>query len=223
MPAPSVGSKSLAKLAAMTISEVERKPVATAPETKQVQEVQAPATLAWRNRSLSLGDDFYTPLPAQPLPEPHWVATSADCAALLGLPADWARRPDWQALDVRSGNAAWPGMQPLASVYSGHQLLSRWSAKLGLTTAEPDDRALADDLLRLMAADHCDFSITFRRLAWFASEAGAPHAPLRNRFMNRVSVRRLGTSLRRAPEARARRRCRPGLANGPGQPHVSPV
>ena len=31
---------------------------------------------------------FGTDLPAQPLPEPHWVAASDDCAALLGWPAD---------------------------------------------------------------------------------------------------------------------------------------
>ena len=31
------------------------------------------------------------------LPDPHWVATSPATAALLGWPADWADRPDWQA------------------------------------------------------------------------------------------------------------------------------
>jgi uncharacterized protein YdiU (UPF0061 family) len=91
--------------------------------------------LHWTNRFAALGEAFYTPLPAQPLPDPHWVATSDDCAALLGLPADWARRPDWRALDVLSGNATWPGMQPLASVYSGHQF-GVWAGQLG------DGRAL---------------------------------------------------------------------------------
>ena len=88
--------------------------------------------LAWPNRFLGLGESFFTALPAEPLPDPHWVATSADCAALLGLPADWA---DARALEVFSGNATWPGMQPLASVYSGHQF-GVWAGQLG------DGRAL---------------------------------------------------------------------------------
>ena len=88
--------------------------------------------LAWPNRFLGLGESFFTALPAEPLPDPHWVAISADCAALLGLPADWA---DARALEVFSGNATWPGMQPLASVYSGHQF-GVWAGRLG------DGRAL---------------------------------------------------------------------------------
>jgi serine/tyrosine/threonine adenylyltransferase len=38
-------------------------------------------------------------------------------------------------------------------------------AKLGLLTEQEDDAALADDLLRLMAEDRADFTITWRRLA----------------------------------------------------------
>ena len=94
-----------------------------------------PPAPAWSNRFAGLGATFYTPLPAEPLPEPHWVALSADCAALLGLPPDWAQRPDWHALQVFSGNRVWPGMQPLASVYSGHQF-GVWAGQLG------DGRAL---------------------------------------------------------------------------------
>ena len=89
----------------------------------------------WPNRFRGLGESFFTALPAETLPDPHWVATSADCAALLGLPADWARRPDWHALQVFSGNRLWPGMQTLASVYSGHQF-GVWAGQLG------DGRAL---------------------------------------------------------------------------------
>jgi uncharacterized protein YdiU (UPF0061 family) len=37
--------------------------------------------------------------------------------------------------------------------------------KLGLVNAQDDDAALADDLLKLMAEDHADFTITWRRLA----------------------------------------------------------
>src|SRR4051812_47135162 len=78
---------------------------------------------------------FGTDLPAQPFPEPHWVATSDDCAALLGWPADWATRPDWRALDVLTGRATWPGLQTMATVYSGHQF-GVWAGQLG------DGRAL---------------------------------------------------------------------------------
>ena len=76
-----------------------------------------------------------TDLPAQPFPEPHWVATSDDCAALLGWPADWATRADWRSIDVLTGRASWPGLQPMATVYSGHQF-GAWAGQLG------DGRAL---------------------------------------------------------------------------------
>jgi uncharacterized protein YdiU (UPF0061 family) len=89
--------------------------------------------LVWPNRFASLGDDFFTELPAQGLPDPHWVAQSPACAALLGWPAYWASRDG--ALAALSGNALLPGMRPLASVYSGHQF-GVWAGQLG------DGRAL---------------------------------------------------------------------------------
>ena len=105
------------------------------PSRAHVRLGPAPDALLWHNRFHALGEAFFTVLPAQPVPDPHWVAVSDDCAALLGLPTDWAQRPDWNALQVLSGNAAWPGMQPLASVYSGHQF-GVWAGQLG------DGRAL---------------------------------------------------------------------------------
>ena len=101
----------------------------------------APQTLttgpdwSWPNRFKALGDGHHTELSPQPVPDPHWVARSEPCAQMLGLPADWAERSDWNALQVLSGNALWPGMQPLASVYSGHQF-GVWAGQLG------DGRAL---------------------------------------------------------------------------------
>lgn len=89
----------------------------------------------WRNRFHALGSGFHTEWRSQPLPDAHWVAASAPCAALLGLPADWQNDPRLNALQVFSGNALWPGMQPLASVYSGHQF-GVWAGQLG------DGRAL---------------------------------------------------------------------------------
>ena len=89
----------------------------------------------WTNRFRGLGPAFFTELDAQGLPAPHWVAASDDCAALLGLPADWQTRPSLDAVEVFSGNRLLPGMQTLASVYSGHQF-GVWAGQLG------DGRAL---------------------------------------------------------------------------------
>ena len=94
-----------------------------------------PPGLRWSNRFASLGPDFFTEMPALSLPAPQWVAVSDGCAAELGLPADWWQRDEYQALQVFSGNAQWPGMKPLASVYSGHQF-GVWAGQLG------DGRAL---------------------------------------------------------------------------------
>lgn len=90
-------------------------------------------TLRWRHRFAELGPRFHTELRADPLPDPHWVAVSPGCAALLGWPADWWRTPE--ALAAFSGGEPWPGMRPLASVYSGHQF-GVWAGQLG------DGRAL---------------------------------------------------------------------------------
>ena len=89
----------------------------------------------WSNSFASLGPNFSTELPPAALPSPSWGAVSPSCAAELGLPKDWWQREDWQALEVCSGNRQWPGMQPLASVYSGHQF-GVWAGQLG------DGRAL---------------------------------------------------------------------------------
>ncbi|HXD04708.1 MAG TPA: YdiU family protein [Burkholderiaceae bacterium] len=89
----------------------------------------------WINRYAALGDAAYSSPPAQAIPSPHWVATSDAAAQLLGWPADWHERADWRALEVFSGAAQWEGMQPLATVYSGHQF-GVWAGQLG------DGRAL---------------------------------------------------------------------------------
>jgi serine/tyrosine/threonine adenylyltransferase len=85
-------------------------------------------SLRWPNRFASLGPRFYTELVTQPIGNARWVATSASAAALLGWPHVWWR--DAAALPAFSGAAAWPGMQPLASVYSGHQF-GVWAGQLG--------------------------------------------------------------------------------------------
>nr|WP_316638437.1 YdiU family protein [uncultured Roseateles sp.] len=102
----------------------------TRPETAP----EVPPPPAWSQRIAALGNRFYTELPPSPAPAPHWVARSEACAQTLGWAADWWQQPG--ALEVFSGNALWPGMRPLASVYSGHQF-GVWAGQLG------DGRALS--------------------------------------------------------------------------------
>jgi serine/tyrosine/threonine adenylyltransferase len=92
----------------------------------------APPPSAWINRFATLHPDFYTFLDPAPLPNPVWVAASPSCAESLGLdPKMFSKESD--ALGVFSGHLPspiWSGMQPLASVYSGHQF-GHWAGQLG--------------------------------------------------------------------------------------------
>jgi len=89
----------------------------------------------WPNRFAALGDRFFTELPAQGLPDPHWVAWSEGCARDLGLPDAGLRPDDSRLLAALSGNGSASPLRPLASVYSGHQF-GVWAGQLG------DGRAL---------------------------------------------------------------------------------
>ncbi len=108
----------------------------------------APAPAAWVNRFATLSERLRTDLGVplgkallgEPVPEPRWVAINHALAAQCGLPsalwdAPGASSDETSALDVFSGNAIWPGMRPMASVYSGHQF-GQWAGQLG------DGRAL---------------------------------------------------------------------------------
>jgi uncharacterized protein YdiU (UPF0061 family) len=64
-------------------------------------------------------------------------------------------------------------------------MLAAMRAKLGLREARAGDQELVDALLRRMAVDHADFTITFRRLAGFDSTTGAGNAALRDLFVDR--------------------------------------
>jgi uncharacterized protein YdiU (UPF0061 family) len=100
----------------------------------------APSAEAWLNRFAQLSAHcaerisvpLGTALSGDPLPSPRWVATSDVLAREMGWPEHW--RSD-DALQVLSGNAVWPGMSPMATVYSGHQF-GQWAGQLG------DGRAL---------------------------------------------------------------------------------
>lgn len=60
-------------------------------------------------------------------------------------------------------------------------------AKLGLAAEHDGDPALIDDLLRLMAAEHTDYTIAMRRLAAFSSAEGATNDDLRDLFVDRAA------------------------------------
>jgi uncharacterized protein YdiU (UPF0061 family) len=75
-------------------------------------------------------------------------------------------------------------LEPYKAVFPD-ALLWAMRAKLGLRGARDEDRALVDDLLRLMAAAGADFTITFRRLAGFSGAAGAANAAVRDLFIDR--------------------------------------
>jgi uncharacterized protein YdiU (UPF0061 family) len=62
----------------------------------------------------------------------------------------------------------------------------RMGAKLGLATVQDGDTALIDDLLRLMAQDRCDHTITFRALGRFSTASDADNAAVRDWFVDRA-------------------------------------
>ncbi len=87
-----------------------------------------PAVLPFKPSALSQRGDFlYSYVSPAPLPNPHWVAWSASCATLLGLPG---QPQDQNALQTLSGNAAQAVVAPVATVYSGHQF-GMWAGQLG--------------------------------------------------------------------------------------------
>ncbi|MDO9237609.1 MAG: YdiU family protein [Aquabacterium sp.] len=99
-----------------------------------------PAQESWVNRFASLSHDaasrwqvaMGTICQGDPLPSPKWVAVNGPLAHELGWPEGWDGP---SALAVLAGNAVWPGMEPVATVYSGHQF-GVWAGQLG------DGRAL---------------------------------------------------------------------------------
>jgi uncharacterized protein YdiU (UPF0061 family) len=80
--------------------------------------------------------------------------------------------------------AALAALEPYKTVFP-QALRTQMRAKLGLATEQEDDTALIDGLLKCMAADRADFSITFRRLAHFNSAEGATNDRVRDMFLDR--------------------------------------
>ncbi len=66
------------------------------------------------------------------------------------------------------------------------QLFARLGAKLGLERADDGDRALCEDLLRLLAQDRVDHTIFWRRLSH--AVAGGDVEPVRDLFLDRAAL-----------------------------------
>ena len=107
-------------------------------------------------------------------------------------------------------------LEPYRTAYP-QALLSRMAAKLGLATADESARALVDELLRLMAADRVDLTITMRRLAGFESAPGASNTALRDLFVDRAAydawALRYAARLRQDGSVDAERRLRMNCVN----------
>jgi len=76
-------------------------------------------------------------------------------------------------------------MEPYKAAFAA-AMLERFRAKLGLATAQDGDADLADDLLRLMAQDRADHTITWRALGRFRSDDRADNAAVRDQFIDRA-------------------------------------
>ncbi len=88
---------------------------------------------------------------------------------------------------IGDSDTALAALEPFKARYA-EDFLAALRAKLGLRDERDEDRALVDDLLRLMAQDRCDFTITFRRLASFSQRPGTPaHGALRDLFIDRTA------------------------------------
>jgi len=75
--------------------------------------------LVFDNRYARLPEEFWHAVAPQPLLDAHLVSFNEQAAALIGLGPGEARRPDF--VDFFSGKRSWPGFEPLAMCYSGHQ------------------------------------------------------------------------------------------------------
>ena len=91
---------------------------------------------------------------------------------------------------IADSDTALAALEPYKTEFP-RAMLAAWRAKLGLRAdrdnERDEDRALADDLLRLMAQDRSDFTITFRRLARLDSHDGSDNNVIRDLFMDRVA------------------------------------
>jgi len=71
---------------------------------------------------------LYSRVEPTPVAAPRLLAHSPETAALLGIDAADIATPRFA--EVMAGNARWPGMQPFAANYGGHQF-GQWAGQLG--------------------------------------------------------------------------------------------
>ena len=96
---------------------------------------------------------------------------------------------------IGDSDAALAALEPYKTAFMD-SFMAKMRAKLGLVTAQDGDQALIDNLLKIMAHDRCDFTITWRRLSSFDSTPGALNALVRDMFMNREAFDAWGLTYR---------------------------
>lgn len=72
--------------------------------------------------------ELVSPVQPRPVPEPQLAAYSPEAAAMLGLDPALPGQADFIA--TLAGNLAWPGAEPAATAYAGHQF-GVWAGRLG--------------------------------------------------------------------------------------------
>ena len=88
--------------------------------------------------------------------------------------------------DQAASEAALAAIEPYRETFE-RDFAERLAAKFGLLGRQDGDLELIDTLMRLMASEQTDFTILFRRLADFQSQAHASHGALRNLFRDRAA------------------------------------
>nr|WP_219845918.1 YdiU family protein [Emcibacter nanhaiensis] len=85
-------------------------------------------SLSFDNRFAELGEPFFAPMRARPLPDARMVTFSREAAQLLDLHPDWLGSAE--AVNIFAGHEVPEQAQPLSMVYAGHQF-GGYSAQLG--------------------------------------------------------------------------------------------
>jgi uncharacterized protein YdiU (UPF0061 family) len=90
---------------------------------------------------------------------------------------------------IKDTDAAQAALEVYVDAY-GQQFDALVHAKLGLSTTQENDRALFDDMFKLMQENHVDFTLFFRRLGGLRVEVqdtdlAQADAPLRDLFLDR--------------------------------------
>ncbi len=85
-------------------------------------------SLSFENRFADLGESFFAPMQARPLPNARLVTFSREAAKLLDLDPAWLNTQE--AVQIFAGHQVPDKASPLSMVYAGHQF-GGYSAQLG--------------------------------------------------------------------------------------------